>query len=103
MGIMKRVREYKDRLAIAFAHCADCDTVKYKGGIRKDKEKGPRFDEIYHMVGAKELFDDPADNLGFPFIKGEDYLPIALKESGWTCQEVAAAIVKLAEFHGMIW
>lgn len=96
---MNQATEYKDRLGISFANCRECDSYTYKGRVKKDKAKHPRFSQIYLMVIKSKLFDEPGEDECMPYIKGTDYLSMVLCESGWNVDRIKLALDELVKLR----
>lgn len=97
--VMNQATEYKDRLAISFADCRECDSYTYKGIFRKDKAKHPRYSQIFRMVIKSKLFDEPGEGEGMPYIKGTDYLSMVFCESGWNVDRIKLALDELVKLR----
>lgn len=99
-SIMDQATKYIRRLKLNFPDCREVDIYQCKSNIRSDTKKRAMYQEAYNVVLDEKLFDRPEAHEGMPYIKGTEYVRVALVESGLNHQQIRSAAKELVSLRG---
>lgn len=99
--IIRRATDYKNRLGLESPDCDQYDVQAHRSSFNKDPRKKALYSINFTAVNGSELFDNPGEHGGLPYIKGCCYLAAVMAEAEWDEITVTSMLGELVKLRGM--